>query len=289
MINQGRILKGIGGFYYVISNGILYESKATALFKKDNIKLAVGDYVKFDINDDGTAYIRDLIERKNLFIRPPVSNIDAVFLVISIDKPKYNTQLLDRMILLSSFNGIEPTIIINKVDLDFDKAKSLLCDYEEAGFKVILTSQEDNDSIQKIKEFINHKTILFMGVSGVGKSTLISHLTETSLETGIVSTKTNRGKHTTRHVELLNYGKDSYIVDTPGFSSLALDFVEDIYHLENLYYEFNQSSGCKFNNCLHINEPKCVIKDLVDKGIIKKFRYENYKYFHEEIKNRRRI
>lgn len=287
MINTGRILKGIGGFYYVYSAGKIYEAKATNLFKKDNIKLAVGDYVKFDINDDGTAYIRDLIERENIFIRPPVSNIDEVFIVISIDNPKYNYQLIDRMILLSRYNGINPTIIINKTDLDLQESESVKNDYENAGFQVILTSQDDEESIDNIKDYINKKTILFMGVSGVGKSTLISHLTSLHLETGKVSEKTNRGKHTTRHVELLNYDTDSYIVDTPGFSSLGIDFIDDEYKLEELYFEYNKLSGCKFNNCLHVNEPKCVIKEMVNNGDLQNFRYENYLYFYNEIKNRR--
>ena len=285
--NKGRILKGIGGFYYVKSDDKLYEAKATTLFKVNNIKLTVGDYVKFDINDDGTAYIRDIYERKNLFIRPPVSNIDEVFIVISIDKPKYNYQLIDRMILLSRFNGIEPTIILNKMDLNPETSEKVYSDYTEAGFKVLTCSMYDLESIDKIKNYISKKTILYMGVSGVGKSTLISELTNLNLETGVVSEKTSRGKHTTRHVELLNYSEDSYIVDTPGFSSLSIDFIPDIYDLEELYSEYNAYDGCKFLNCMHINEPSCSVKNNVKNGNLKEFRYENYVYFHEEIKKRR--
>lgn len=286
-MNIGRILKGIGGFYYVSFNGSLYESKATALFRKNNIKLAVGDYVEFYINDDGTAYIKNILERKNLFIRPSVANIDEVLIVFSINKPKYNYQLIDRMILLARYNGLEPKLIITKADLDLEQAKSVQSDYEAAGFDVHITSNKEINSILDIRRLISKKTIMFMGVSGVGKSTLISELTENELETGEISAKTLRGKHTTRHVELLNYNYDSYIVDTPGFSSLSIDFVDDIYELEKLYLEFYQVKNCKFSNCLHVNEPKCTIKEMVEKGKIQRFRYENYLFFHNEIKNRR--
>lgn len=282
----GRILKGIGGFYYIYCDGQTYEAKATALFRKDKIKLAVGDFVEFTINDDNTAYIKGLIERKNIFIRPPVSNVDEVLIVASVDKPKFNYQLVDRMILLSRYNGVEPIIIITKSDLDEAGAQKIQEDYFKAGFKVLITSLKDTNSINYIKEHISKKTIMLMGASGVGKSTLISELTDHILETGNISEKTCRGKHTTRHVELLYYNDSSYIVDTPGFSSLAIDFIEDVNHLVNLYTEYKNYS-CKFSNCVHINEPKCGVKDAVQEGDIEEFRYENYKYFHLEIKDRR--
>ncbi|WP_054252117.1 ribosome small subunit-dependent GTPase A [Neofamilia massiliensis] len=283
----GRILKGVGGFYYVYYDGKVYESKATALFRKNNIKLAVGDYVEFTRNDDGTLYIKDIRPRKNLFIRPPVSNVEEVLLVISTKEPKCNYQLIDRMILLARYNGIDPKIVITKTDLDEALADKIKADYERAGFKVIKTSTKDPETIAEIKNITSEKTIMLMGVSGVGKSTLISELIGKNLETGNISQKTLRGKHTTRHVELMHYGKDSYIVDTPGFSSLAIDFVEDVYQLEDLYREFHNNFHCKFRDCLHINEPGCLVKDRVISGEIEKFRYENYLYFNKEIKNRR--
>lgn len=283
----GRILKGIGGFYYVYHDGKVYESKATALFRKNNIKLAVGDYVEFTKNDDGTLYIKDIRPRKNLFIRPPVSNVEEVLLVVATKEPKCNYQLIDRMILLSRYNGIDPKIIITKTDLDEELADKIKADYEKAGFQVLKTSTSLPHTIAEIKKVTSKKTIMLMGVSGVGKSTLISELTGEDLETGDVSQKTLRGKHTTRHVELLHYDDDSYIVDTPGFSSLAIDFVDDVYELENLYTEFHKDFHCKFRDCLHINEPGCLVKEKVDSGEIEKFRYDNYLYFNKEIKNRR--
>lgn len=289
MTNIGRIIKGVGGFYYVKSNNKIYESKATALFRMKSQTPTVGDYVLFDINDDGTAYIKEIKDRRNLLIRPPVSNVDEIFIVVSIKAPKLNYQLIDRMILLSRYNGVEPTIIINKVDLDVEGAKVVKNDYEKAGFEVHLASLKDEESYDEIREMISKKTAVFMGVSGVGKSTIISHLIGKELKTGKVSQKTERGKHTTRHVELLEFEEDSYIVDTPGFSSLRIDFIEDVYELESLYYEFHELGQCKFNDCLHIKEPKCVVKLGKEEGKIQDFRYENYLTFHEEIKNNRRI
>lgn len=287
MIEIGRILKGIGGFYYVKSGDKVYESRASSLFRIRGLTPTVGDYVEFEHTDDGKAYIKDIINRKNLFIRPPVANVDEVLLIVSVEAPKYNTQLIDRMILLSRYNGIDPILIITKSDLNEKGATNLSKDYRDAGFEVHVTSYDDEDSIEEIKNLISKKTIVFMGASGVGKSTLISHLTDLDLEVGKVSEKTSRGKHTTRHVELLEYSDSSYFVDTPGFSNLALDFIEDVNELEGLYYEFSELGMCKFSNCVHINEPKCVVKEALEENKIKEFRYKNYLYFNEEISNRR--
>lgn len=287
MSEKGRILKGIGGFYYLKSGDKIYQSRASSLFRIRNLTPTVGDYVEFEITEDNNAYIKDIIPRKNLFIRPPVANVDEVLLIISIMEPKFNLQLIDRMILLSRYNGVEPKLIINKSDLDLDGANKLYTDYKKAGFEVHITSYKDKDSIEEIKNLISKKTIVCMGTSGVGKSTLISHLTNLDLEVGEVSEKTSRGKHTTRHVELLEYSESSYIVDTPGFSSLSLDFINDIYELEELYPEFKELGMCKFSNCIHINEPQCVVKDALIDEKIQEFRYKNYVYFNEEINNRR--
>lgn len=286
MNNTGRIIKGVGGFYYIAFEGDIYESKATALFRKNNIKLAVGDYVEFFINDDGTAYIKDIILRENIFLRPPVANVDDVFIVISSKEPNINLQLVDRMILLSFYNGIKPTIIVNKTDIDMDGSVEIKEKYENSGFEVHLSSIIDEGSVSEIHSLTTGKTIMFMGVSGVGKSSLISKLIGKDLETGDISKKTSRGKHTTRHVELLSYEDNSYIVDTPGFSSLSLDFLENDRELESYYPEF-KNYECKFNNCKHIDEPKCGVKDALENKEIEKFRYENYLYFVNELKNRR--
>lgn len=286
MNNTGRIIKGVGGFYYIAFEGDIYESKATALFRKNNIKLAVGDYVEFFINDDGTAYIKDIILRENIFLRPPVANVDDVFIVISSKEPNINLQLVDRMILLSFYNGIKPTIIVNKTDIDMDGSVEIKDKYENSGFEVHLSSIIDEGSVSEIHSLTTGKTIMFMGVSGVGKSSLISKLIGKDLETGDISKKTSRGKHTTRHVELLSYEDNSYIVDTPGFSSLSLDFLENDRELESYYPEFKKYE-CKFNNCKHIDEPKCGVKDALENKEIEKFRYENYLYFVNELKNRR--
>lgn len=287
MFGKGRILKGIGGFYYIKSNGKVYESRASSLLRLNNLTPTVGDYVEFEYTNDNKAYIKDIIDRKNIFIRPPVANVDEVLLIASVLEPKYNLQLIDRMILLSRFNGVEPKIVINKKDLDGKLAHELAKSYKNSGFKVLITSKEDKNSINKIREIISKKTIVFMGTSGVGKSTLVSKLTNIEIDTGAVSKKTSRGRHTTRHVEMFEYAENSYYVDTPGFSSLSLDFIEDIYQLEALYHEFRYFGQCKFSNCFHINEPNCSVKDALENKRIVNFRYENYVYFHNEIINRR--
>lgn len=283
---EGRIIKGIGGFYYVETPEKIYESKASGLFRLHDMTPTVGDYVEIELNTDGTAYIKGILPRKNIFIRPPVSNIDEVFIIMSVSHPEFNNWLVDRMILLSRFNGQNPNIIINKSDLDEEKSMKLKKEYEESGFNVLITSEKNHDSIEKLKEIIKAKSTLFMGPSGVGKSTLISLISGHDLETGRVSDKTSRGKHTTRHVELLHYDINSYIIDTPGFSSLSLDFVEDVNNLESLYYEFH-NRNCRFNDCMHINEPNCGVKKAIEDEKIEHFRYDNYLSFHNEIKNRR--
>ena len=283
---EGRILKGVGGFYYVQTKSKLYECRASGLFRHNKLTPTVGDYVDITLNEDGTAYITDIKERKNLFVRPPVSNVDRVYIITSIANPKTNNWLLDRMILLSLFNGMKPNIVVNKIDLDMKNSEKLIDEYTSSGFNVLGTSIEDKLSIDILSDQIDHRSTVFMGASGVGKSSLINLIADMDLEVGEVSKKTARGRHTTRHVEIYPYGDDSFIIDTPGFSSLSLSFIENQQQLESLYEEFNKFKPCKFHNCLHLNEPNCSVKKAVFNEEIQKFRYDNYKDFQEEIKNR---
>lgn len=285
---KGRIVKGVGGFYYVDTGDNIYESRAAGLFRLKEITPTVGDYVKIQIDEEKLAYVTEILPRKNLFIRPPVSNVDDVYIISSIAKPQTNNWLIDRMILLSRYNGMDPNIVINKIDLYPQKSHELIEDYRDSGFNVIGTSIEKKESTEVLAKKIDHKSSVFMGPSGVGKSSLINIIADLDLETGKVSSRTERGKHTTRHVEIYPYGKDSFIIDTPGFSSLDLGFISDTSELESLYYEFKNFGPCKFHNCLHVNEPGCAVKNAVEKQIIRKFRYENYLSFHEEVKSRRR-
>lgn len=287
MQKKGRIIKGIGGFYYVESSGSIYESKASRLFEYKNIRPTVGDYVEININDDESAYITKIFDRKNLLLRPPVSNVDQILIIASVESPKINKWLIDRMILLSRLNGLDPHIVVNKYDLNEKEALDIQKSYQSSGFDTHVSSLEDQESISNLKSILNHESTVLMGPSGAGKSSLINEIAQMNLETGKVSEKTSRGKHTTRHVEIYPYSGDSYLIDTPGFSSLSLDFISDTSHLESLYKEFDEFKPCKFNNCLHIKEPKCSVKQAIQDDKLENFRYENYLDFHEEIKQRR--
>ncbi|MCR1898164.1 ribosome small subunit-dependent GTPase A [Irregularibacter muris] len=287
-MEKGVIIKGIGGFYYVrTSVSEIVESKARGKFRKDNITPMVGDYVEISTDKEGKGIIETILPRKNQLVRPPVANIDQVIIVFALSNPNPNLQLLDRFLIMAEQQGLSIVICINKVDLEMEDIKEKIKNiYENIEYPVIFTSVKDEKGIEDLKHYLNDHITVFAGPSGVGKSSLLNKINQDyQLETGKVSKKIGRGRHTTRHVELFHYGENGYVVDTPGFSSLGVENIEPI-DLMNYFPEFRPYLGqCKFNSCLHMQEPKCAIKEAIGLNKISSHRYESYQYLLEEIKN----
>lgn len=288
---DGIIVKGIGGFYYVKTIQGILESRARGNFREENITPLVGDNVRVRISDeDNSGYIEEIYPRKSQLIRPPVANITHAIIVMSIKKPELNTWLLDRFIIMAEHENLEITICINKSDLAPDEALEFKEIYEDVGYRVICTSTKTGLGIDELNKRLNNNISVFAGPSGAGKSSLLNSINPNfALETGDVSAKTKRGKHTTRHVELLDLDENSFVLDSPGFSSLNVDFIKEDIELRDYFKEIKKyGAGCKFISCLHFNEPDCEVKKQVENGNVDKERYKNYLLFLEEIKNIRR-
>ena len=278
----GKIIKLTGGFYYIKSGDEVFETRARGNFRHSKIEPIVGDDVEFKYEEKTLGYIEKVYPRKNMLTRPRVSNVDLALIVIPVLDPKYNLVIIDKTIIQAEHEGIDLAIVINKSDLDEESAEELARIYKNSGFDTFVISDKD-DSIESLRTYLHGKTVALCGVSGAGKSTITSRILNKEVEVGKVSEKTKRGKHTTRHTEIL-YNDDIYIFDTPGFSSLTLKIEEE--DLKNYFREFKNFNNCKFNNCNHIKEPKCAVKDAVDRGQIEKSRYENYLYIFNELKEK---
>lgn len=278
----GKIIKLTGGFYYIKSGDEVFETRARGNFRHSKVEPIVGDDVEFKYEEKTLGYIEKVYPRKNMLTRPRVSNVDLALIVIPVLDPKYNLVIIDKTIIQAEHEGIDLAIVINKSDLDEESAEELARIYKNSGFETFVISDKD-DNIESLRAYLHGKTVALCGVSGAGKSTITSRILNKEVEVGKVSQKTKRGKHTTRHTEIL-YNDDIYIFDTPGFSSLTLKIEEE--DLKNYFREFKNFNNCKFNNCNHIKEPKCAVKDAVDRGQIEKSRYENYLYIFNELKEK---
>lgn len=287
----GKIIKGISGFYYVYVEGAgLYECKAKGAFRKQKIKPLVGDNVEIAVIDEANKLgnVEKILPRKNELIRPAVSNIDMALVIFASAKPDPNFNLLDRFLCMMEYQKVPVTICFNKIDLvDQEKLKEYGGIYEPAGYNVIFTCTKTKEGLGSIRSLLEGKTTTVAGPSGVGKSSIINCLqSDITMETGTISEKIERGKHTTRHSEIIPVSHDTYIMDTPGFSSMDVPGFEK----ENLwtcYPEFvRHEPYCRFIGCSHINEPDCGVKAAVEDGEISPVRYENYKLLYEELKNR---
>lgn len=278
----GKIIKLTGGFYYIKSGDEVFETRARGNFRHSKVEPIVGDDVEFKYEEKTLGYIEKVYPRKNMLTRPRVSNVDLALIVIPVLDPKYNLVIIDKTIIQAEREGIDLAIVINKADLDRESAEELARIYKNSGFEAFVISDKD-DNIESLRAYLHGKTVALCGVSGAGKSTITSRILNKEVEVGKVSEKTKRGKHTTRHTEIL-YNEDIYIFDTPGFSSLTLKIEEE--DLKNYFREFKNFNNCKFNNCNHIKEPKCAVKDAVDRGQIEKSRYENYLYIFNELKEK---
>ncbi|MBM7615844.1 ribosome small subunit-dependent GTPase A [Alkaliphilus hydrothermalis] len=291
-MREGRIIKGIGGFYYIDYDGITYECKARGIFRKNKMTPMVGDYVVFSVTDEEKllGMIEEIKERETELIRPPVANVDQAIVVFAITQPDPNLALLDRFIVLAESQRLEIAICINKIDLaDEEEQAKLKKIYEATGYPVIFTTKENKASIDEIKKLLAGKTTVFAGPSGVGKSTLLNRIqSNLVLQTGEISAKNARGKHTTRHVELIPLQSSGWVVDTPGFSSLTVDFME-VEELSDTFREFDEyREGCQYLSCIHENEPRCGVKTAVEEGDIPQSRYTSYLQLLEEIRKNRR-
>jgi ribosome biogenesis GTPase len=286
---QGKIIKGIAGFYYVhVPNNGIYECKAKGIFRKENIKPLVGDNVEIEVTDpkDFEGNIMEILPRKSALIRPAVANIDQALLIFAISKPTPNYNLLDRFLIMMRQQGLECIICFNKNDISDDDTRTQIEKiYENSGCKVMFASALENDGIDELMSLLQGKTTAVAGPSGVGKSSIVNRLqSDIEMETGAISEKIDRGKHTTRHSELITISDNTYIMDTPGFSSLSL-FDMEKEELKEYYPEFAPyEDKCKFLTCVHIHEPVCGVRAAVDEGRISKVRYNNYVDLYEELK-----
>lgn len=290
----GKIIKGIAGFYYVhTSENHVYECKAKGIFRNQKIKPLVGDNVELEILDEEKklASIVDILPRKSQLVRPAVANADQALVVFAAKDPEPNFGLLDRFLILMTKQNLPVIICFNKTDLiSEEECKKTEDGYRNSGYEIRFLSAKGNKGVQELSELLNHKTTVLAGPSGVGKSTLVNLLqADVTMETGAVSEKIRRGKHTTRHSEFIWIKEDTYILDTPGFSSLELEDMEAD-ELKLYFPEFHPHEGkCRFRGCVHQNEPDCAIKQAGKAGLISKSRYLSYLQIYKELKEKEKF
>ncbi len=287
-MKQGKILKGVAGFYYVhVAESGIYECKAKGIFRLENQKPLVGDDVIIDVlsESDMEGNITEILPRKSELLRPAVANVDQVLLVFAVTKPKPNINLLDRMLVRMERDAIPSIICFNKCDLakedDIPKLQDI---YEKTAYPVRFITTQSRDDVEMIKGFLAGKTTALAGPSGVGKSTLINQLSpEIQMETGEISKKIGRGRHTTRHAQLISLDEHSYLVDTPGFTSLTVDDFEHE-ELASCFPEFAQyEPQCRFRGCSHLNEPDCAVRAALEQNLISESRYHSYGLLYQEL------
>lgn len=290
---QGKIVKGIAGFYYVhVTDCGVYECKAKGIFRNKNIKPLVGDNVEIDIIDevDFKGNIVDILPRNNELIRPAVANIDQSLVVFASLSPAPNFNLLSRFLCMMEYNEIPTVICFNKTDqIEDDKLQEIVKNFEGAGCRILMTSTVTGQGLSELREVLEGKTTALAGPSGVGKSSMLNAVyPDADVKTGEISEKINRGKHTTRHTEIFHIEGSTYVMDTPGFTSLDYSVLEDK-ELRFYFNEFSEHEGqCRFNGCVHVNEPGCSVKNAVSEGLISRLRYDIYLEMYNELKNKRK-
>lgn len=290
---QGKIIKGIAGFYYIYAeDGNVYECKSKGIFRKDNFKPLVGDNVEITVlnEEEKEGSVTSILPRRNSLIRPAVANVDQAFLIFAMENPKPNFLLLDRFLIMMEQQEIPAVICFNKKDVgEKEEMEKLYEIYTGCGYRVVLSSTYEGEGMDEIHEILKGKTTVVAGPSGVGKSSITNCMQgEVQMETGEISKKLKRGKHTTRHSQVIPVEKNTFLVDTPGFSSLYLtDMKEE--ELRDYFPEFVMyEPQCRFQGCMHIHEPGCAVKKALSEGKISQQRYDNYLALYEELKEKRR-
>ena len=283
-MSKGIILKGIGGFYYVQTAERVVECRARGVFRKKDVKPLPGDMVEIEELSDGTGSVVDIEKRKNSFVRPPIANIDCMVIVAAAKNPNPDSRFIDKMLVICESKNVYPILCFNKCDLA-DDYKNIADVYRKIGYRVIETSTVENYGIDELKSEIIGKVTAFAGFSGVGKSSIMNELfSSLNLPTGDVSKKLNRGRHTTRHIELFQYDENSYVADTPGFSMLEFFDIE-LEDLQTYFPEFAHfSPECKFRGCQHLGGKQCAVINAVENGDISAERYQSYLDFYNTIK-----
>lgn len=285
---EGRIIKGIGGFYYVnVPEEGLFECRAKGIFRNRKLKPNVGDYVEIDIisPEEKTGNLSVIKPRKNQLIRPMVSNVDQAMVIFAVKDPEPDYHLLNRFLVTMCMQDIPVILCFNKMDLAEEGMKEKLeKDFADSGCRTHFLSAVNGQGVRETEELLEGKTTVLAGPSGVGKSSTLNCLSlDKQMETGLISEKIRRGRHTTRHSELIWLGDDTYLMDTPGFSSLYLPEMEK----EDLRFYFPEfapyENTCRFNGCCHIHEPECKVKEALEAGLISRLRYDDYVLFFEEI------
>ncbi|MCD7864274.1 MAG: ribosome small subunit-dependent GTPase A [Lachnospiraceae bacterium] len=288
-IFQGKITRGVGGFYYVFvpAKEKMYECRARGIFRNDKIKPLVGDDVGIQIisEEDAVGNISRILPRTSCLIRPAVANVDQAMVIFSVKKPDISLNLLDRLLIHMEQQHLPVFLCLNKEDLDAEHTgEAIAAAYRAAEYPVLKISALEDENVDCVLDCLKGKTTTVAGPSGVGKSTLINRLqSQTRMETGSVSRKLSRGRHTTRYSQLIPIDQDSYILDTPGFGSLELFDLEKE-DLASYYREFEPyEATCKFTGCSHIHEPVCGVKEALQQGKISALRYETYRTLYEEL------
>lgn len=283
---QGKIIKTLSGFYYVKTDAGIFTCKARGIMRKTGESPLVGDMVEISVDmKDKTGVVDKILPRKNVLTRPPVANIDKAFIVSSYSTPKPNFYIIDTLIAICEYKGIEPVIVFNKADEEIDPSFAEC--YKKIGYKTFVTSAKLGSGIDELKSEFKGSVSVLIGNSGVGKSSLLNHFTENEVKTGEVSEKLGRGKHTTRHTEIFELSSGGAIVDTPGFSEIEA-IKNDYAFKENLEFSFKEFephlNNCKFTGCSHTTEKGCAVLEAASKGDISESRIESYKALYNELK-----
>lgn len=289
-VYTGQIIKALSGFYYVeeTETKVIYTTRARGQFRNTQTTPLVGDFVEFQADNTNEGYVMKILPRHSQMIRPAVANVDVALLVASVTEPQIQPKLLDRFLVYLESENIEPIIYFSKLDLakdnDLETIQYFIETYQNIGYQILISNTLD-DMLDQLKDVVKDHTMVVVGQSGVGKSTLLNRLLpELAIETGEISTSLGRGRHTTRHTELHDIFEGK-IADTPGFSSIDIDQLDKVL-LSNYFPEMRDiQDQCKFRGCTHINEPKCVVKEAVANGDIAQTRYDSYLQIFQEIDN----